>query len=134
MMECVLDTFALMVYLEKERDYQVVRDLFVRADNLGRPLLMTTVNLGELYYVSLRECGEKKTAEVMSLVETLPIEIVNVDWAIAQEAGRFKAVHQMSYADCFAAALAKLRKAGLVTGDREFLSVEKEIRITWLVK
>jgi len=35
----------------------------------------------------------------------------------------------MSYADCFAAALAKQRRVELVTGDKEFKQVEKEIRI-----
>jgi len=33
----------------------------------------------------------------------------------------------MSYADCFAAALAKDRKAELVTGDKEFRQVEGEV-------
>jgi hypothetical protein len=35
-------------------------------------------------------------------------------------------------ADCFAAALAKQRRVELVTGDKEFKQVEKEIRILWL--
>jgi predicted nucleic acid-binding protein len=47
-------------------------------------------------------------------------------------AGAFKAKHRMSYADCFAAALAKSRKAELVTGDREFRQVESDIRVKWL--
>lgn len=34
--------------------------------------------------------------------------------------------------DAFAAALAKLKKAELFTGDREFKVLEKEIRIIWL--
>jgi uncharacterized protein with PIN domain len=38
----------------------------------------------------------------------------------------------MSYGDCFAAALAKLRKAELVTGDEEFGQIEKEIKILWI--
>jgi predicted nucleic acid-binding protein len=39
----------------------------------------------------------------------------------------------MSYADCFAAALAKIKNAELVTGDREFKVVEGELkRIRWL--
>ena len=36
------------------------------------------------------------------------------------------------YADCFAAALAKLRNAELITGDPEFKEVEKEIKVSWL--
>jgi predicted nucleic acid-binding protein len=35
-------------------------------------------------------------------------------------------------ADAFAAALAKSKKAELVTADHEFKSVEKEIKINWL--
>ena len=57
---------------------------------------------------------------------------VEADWALAKEAGRFKAKNRMSFADCFAAALAKNRKASLVTGDREFKQVESEININWL--
>ena len=39
---------------------------------------------------------------------------------------------KISCADVFAAALAKLRKAELVTGDLEFKQMENEIRIGWL--
>ncbi|MBI2339278.1 MAG: PIN domain-containing protein [Deltaproteobacteria bacterium] len=35
----------------------------------------------------------------------------------------------MSYADCFAAALAKMKKAELITGDKEFKEVEGDIKI-----
>lgn len=35
-------------------------------------------------------------------------------------------------ADAFAAALAKQKKAGLVTADHEFKALEKEIKIHWL--
>ena len=38
----------------------------------------------------------------------------------------------MSFADCFAAALAQRSKAELVTGDSEFKQVEDDIRIDWL--
>jgi len=38
----------------------------------------------------------------------------------------------MAYADCFAVALARLRKAELYTGDLEFKVVGKEIKVVWL--
>ena len=38
----------------------------------------------------------------------------------------------MAYADCFAAALAKLRGLEVVTGDPEFKAVEKEVKVAWL--
>jgi ribonuclease VapC len=38
----------------------------------------------------------------------------------------------MSYADCFAAALAKKRQAVLVTGDPEFKQVSDEVKVHWV--
>jgi predicted nucleic acid-binding protein len=38
----------------------------------------------------------------------------------------------LSYADCFAAALAKISNCELLTGDPEFKSIEKEINVHWL--
>jgi predicted nucleic acid-binding protein len=43
-----------------------------------------------------------------------------------------KSKHRMSFADCFAAALAKQRKATLLTGDLEFRQVQEQVRIQWL--
>jgi len=39
---------------------------------------------------------------------------------------------ESAYAGCFALALAKLRKAELVTGDQEFKAFEGEVKILWL--
>ncbi|MBZ0169935.1 PilT-like protein [Candidatus Methylomirabilis lanthanidiphila] len=66
------------------------------------------------------------------LITTLPIQIVPADLELARQAAAFKSGKKMSYADCFAAALAKLRKAELVTGDKEFRQVEGELKILWI--
>ena len=50
----------------------------------------------------------------------------------APEGPRLKATKKMSYTDCFAAGLAKLRKAELVTGDKEFKQVEGDVKILWI--
>ncbi len=52
--------------------------------------------------------------------------------ALADTAADFKARFRISLADAFAAALAKEKKAELVTGDPEFKALEKEIKIIWL--
>jgi predicted nucleic acid-binding protein len=67
------------------------------------------------------------------LLSTLPIQFVPVDMELAKKAAELKTTTNMSYADCFAAALAKLRKAELVTGDKEFKQVEGEVRVLWIV-
>ena len=50
---------------------------------------------------------------------------------MAGEADGFKVRFKMSLADVFAAALAKERKAEIVTGDPEFKALEKKIKIHW---
>jgi predicted nucleic acid-binding protein len=58
--------------------------------------------------------------------------VVPVDQELAEMAGAIKAHRKMSLADCFAAALAKHRKAEVYTGDPEFRAMEGEIRIVWI--
>jgi len=128
----VLDAHALLVFLERERGFEKVKSLFVAALEEDDNLLMTSVNFGEVYYIVLREFGEKKVGEVEKIIRTLPIEIVDVDMQLALEAARFKAAKKISYADCFVAALAKLRKGEVVTGDKEFRALEDEVRISWV--
>jgi ribonuclease VapC len=82
----------------------------------------------------MREVSQEAAEEKAHEIASLPIEVVGVgeDLALVRQAAIFKATCKMSYADCFAAALAKLRNAELVTGDPEFQAVEKEIKIAWL--
>jgi predicted nucleic acid-binding protein len=128
----VFDSHAVFVYLEKEPGHEKVAGALTHAARSGKKILLTTVNWGEIYYITLREMGETAAEAVLSLLSTLPLEIVNVDSRLAKQAGFYKAHKKMSYADCFAAALAKLTKSDLLTGDREFREVDKEIRIVWL--
>jgi predicted nucleic acid-binding protein len=91
------------------------------------------VNWGEVYYVALREYDEEYANKVLHAMKNMPIEIVEVNRELTMLAARFKAKGGMSYADCFASGLAKLKKAAeLVTGDKEFREVENEIKIRWI--
>jgi ribonuclease VapC len=128
----VLDAHALLVFLEKEAGYEKIEQFFVTAVEKDRYLLMASVNFGEVYYIVWRECGQDKAREIEKIIMTLPIEIIDVDIHIAREAARLKATHKISYADSFAAALAKLHKGEVITGDKEFKAVENEIKISWL--
>ncbi|MFA6072304.1 MAG: type II toxin-antitoxin system VapC family toxin [Janthinobacterium sp.] len=131
-MRKVLDAHGLLVFLEKEAGFDKVEQSFVAAVEKDNYLLMASVNFGEVYYIVLRECGQEKAHEIEKIIRTLPIEIVDVDIQLAREAGRLKANHKISYADCFAAALAKLHKGEVLTGDKEFKTLENEIKIAWL--
>ena len=47
-------------------------------------------------------------------------------------AARLKSKYALSYADCFAAALAKEKDCPVLTGDPEFKKLHEEIKISWL--
>jgi predicted nucleic acid-binding protein len=128
----VLDAHALMVFFEREPGFEKVKSLFAEALEGDNDLLMTSVNFGEVYYIILRECGQGKAQEVERLTQTIPVQIVDVDVQLAKEAARFKALKKVSYADCFAAALAKLLKGEVVTGDKEFKAFESEVKVFWI--
>jgi Uncharacterized protein conserved in bacteria len=127
----VLDAHALMVYFEKEPGFEKIVKIISQSLEHNN-VFMTTVNVGEVIYIVLRECGDQKAAEIETLISRLPVTIVPVSIDLARQAARFKAFKRMSYADCFSAALAKELKARLVTGDKEFKEVEDEIAIEWL--
>ena len=127
-----MDAHGLLVFLEKEAGYEKVEQFFVAAVEKDKYLLMSSVNFGEVYYIVLRECGHEKANEIEKIIRALPIEIVDVDIHLARDAARFKASHKISYADCFAAALAKLHKGEVITGDKEFKLLENEVKIAWI--
>lgn len=127
----VLDASALLLYLEKEPGYEKVKDALARASH-AEPLFMNAVNWGEVRYILIREYGRAEADSIMELIETFPIEVDPADKDLAKQAAQFKAEDKLPYADSFAAASAKLRKAELLTGDREFKSVESDIKIVWL--
>lgn len=54
------------------------------------------------------------------------------DRSLVKCASRYKAYNALSYADCIAAATAHINDAVLMTGDKEFEKLEKEITIDWL--
>ena len=128
----VLDASALMVYLEKEHGYAKVKDLFTKAAESEKNLLMTTVNLGEVYYVLVRNHGLEEAEKILQLIETFPIEFVEIDIALAKQAALYKATLKLPFVDSLAAALTKLRKGELVTKDKDFKAIEQEIKVSWV--
>lgn len=128
----VLDSWAIMSYLQGEPSAEKVADIIADAHEDNVPLLMSVVNAGEVWYIIARRASESDADRSIRELKQLGIKLVDADWDIAHDAGRFKAKHKMSFADCFAAALAKQRKAHLVTGDQEFKQVEPDISVIWL--
>lgn len=128
----VLDSHALLAFLRGEPGEAQVAELLEKAGERDVPLLMTEVNYAEVKYSVIRKDGAARWEEIARELPTLPVEFRPADRPLADLAAEFKARFKLSLADAFAAALAKERKAELVTGDPEFKMLEKEIKIAWL--
>ncbi|MEW6027031.1 MAG: PIN domain-containing protein [Planctomycetota bacterium] len=132
-MQKVVDASALLAYLNKESGWQKMEELLATASDKDRPLLMTAVNWGEVYYIILRHLDDYNLAEdVERSIQTLPIEVIGVDREMAKEAAHLKVNYKLASADAFAAALAKSHRAELITCDKEFKAVEDSVKINWI--
>jgi len=128
----VLDSFALLAFLRGESGDEKVTALLERASIRDEPVHMTEVNYAEVKYIVIRKDGAERWNEVAGKLPALPIAFHPATRSLADAAADFKARHKLSFADAFAAALARERKAELCTGDLEFKPLEKEIKIGWL--
>ena len=128
----VFDSYAVLALFFHEPGAERVKELLNDAAGVGRPILITAVNWAEVLYRVAREQGDTGVADAKRFEATMPVDVVTADLALAELAAEYKAAHKMSLADAFAAALAKQRKAVLVTGDPDFKAVETEIKIGWL--
>lgn len=128
----VLDAHALMVFFLDEPGADTVRGLLAEAEAASLDLAMSVVNLGEVWYAIARAVSADTADHYIQQIQGMAIDILDADWEITRQAALFKALGNISYADCFAAALAKAKDAEVVTGDKEFKILEREIRIVWL--
>jgi predicted nucleic acid-binding protein len=128
----VLDSYSVITYIENEPGANTIIEAFQSARDSDKPLFLSVVNWGEVYYIIHRETSKDRADEVVNLIASLPVVIVPADADQTRQAALFKATKRMSYANCFAAALAKLRKAELITGDKAFKNVEGDIKVFWL--
>jgi predicted nucleic acid-binding protein len=128
----VLDSYAVLAYLFAEVGSDKVIAVLEKAADAGKNALIAAPNWAEVRYQVERKTTAARWSEIRERLLALPIEVAPADQRLAELAGEIKAHKKMSLADCFAAALAKDRKADLYTGDPEFQAVEREIRIVWI--
>jgi predicted nucleic acid-binding protein len=128
----VLDASALLAMFFGEPGMEEMRDLFHKAAEADRPVFISAVNWAEVLYRMERKQGKTGWETARQFEGTTPLETVPVGRELAEAAAHLKNEYDLGLADAFAAALAKEKKAELVTADTEFKAVEKEIKIAWL--
>jgi ribonuclease VapC len=108
-------------------------ELIVSAERFEVRLLLSTINLGEVFYNCWNEWDEHRAHEAAEIVQQLPLQIVHPNREDVLAAARLKAKYKVAYADCFAAILAVESMSRIVTGDKDFLAMEQSgaVSLEW---
>jgi predicted nucleic acid-binding protein len=130
----VLDSFALLAFLEGEPGMARVKAVLKDAEKGDCQAFLSWINLGEVLNIIEREQGLRQAREALAYIQSLPIQILEVTPQDILEAAHIKAAHRLSYADAFAVTAALAQGATILTGDPEFKSVEALVSIVWLKK
>ena len=128
----IFDSYAFLVFFQDENNADKIEELLLKAEEGKITILLSVINLGEIYYTISRKLGRKIAEQKIEEINRMSVDIVPADRELTLMAAGIKASHPMSYADCFAAALTQKNRGELITGDREFKEVEKEINIFWI--
>ena len=129
----LLDSYALLAYLNNEAGFEMVRNLLNMAQDSGKFILMNEINVGETYYILFRERGSEKSEYFLdTILKSLPIAMIQNNFQLVIEAARIKAEYPLSFADCFAMTTARRERASVITGDQEFKKVEHLVDIEWV--
>lgn len=128
----VLDSFAMLAYLEAELGIERIRQVLKAAEQGDNRVYLPLLNLGEVVYITERERGLPAAHAVLATVEQLPIEVLPVTRASVLTAAHIKANYTLSYAGAFVVAAAQELGGTVLTGDPEFRAVAELITVAWL--
>jgi uncharacterized protein with PIN domain len=128
----VLDSWAVLAFLQDEPAAEKIADTLADAQGDNIPVLMSVINAGEVWYIVARQTTAAEADHTLRSIRDIGVRFIEADKTLTRTAAGFKVKGKISYADCFAAALAKQREAYLLTGDREFEQVEDDISVMWL--
>lgn len=143
----VLDSWAVIAWLQGEPQGKVVRDLigWLEGDEetkgrvkrlMGKKVeelrvIINVINLGEIFYILGRRKGEQEAKSTIDELRVTGIEVLPVTDTLVFDAASLKIRHASAYADAFAVATTRAENATLVTGDPELKDLE-EVPLLWI--
>jgi len=130
----ILDSFALLAYLEGEAGMPQVRAVLEGAEAERHSVYVSLINLGEVLYITERERGLVEARRTLGTIDQLPLRFVEVSRSTVLAAAHVKARFAISYADAFAVVTAQEHDGIVMTGDPEFrpLADARVVAVEWL--
>jgi len=131
----IVDSWPVMEWLKNRQPAaNKFGDLLEIAQSGGVRLLLSNINLGEVYYNCWREWGEIRADAVLDVLRKHPLQIVHPTEQAVLAAARVKAQYPISYADAFAVVLAIEFDGTVLTGDSDFLPLALDglVEVEWM--
>ena len=127
----VLDAYAIMAVIEDEPGAQAVADII---SDEQHEIYISSINLGEAYYILLREQGRQVAEKVIdSILLDDSLLVQEASWQRVKSAAVIKSRGGLSYADAFVIGLAREMRAAIVTGDPEIRVVtQPDLQVIWI--
>jgi predicted nucleic acid-binding protein len=128
----VFDSWAILEWISgRQTATDLVGRLLAEAEAGQTRLLMSAINVGEVYYFLMKHHNHDLAESWRESSRTLPatIEVPTAEdiWSAASLKGRYA----IAYANAFAAALAQKYNCPLLTGDPELRQVD-QLELDWL--
>ena len=130
----VLDSWPVLEMLRNRAPAaELFSRLLVDAVHSRVSIKMSRINYGEVYYKAVHYTSQSQ-AEFHCRELLHRVDVISADDTLVDEAAVLKSRFPISYADCFAAALAIRLNAPVVTGDPDFLRLESAdlLNLIWL--
>jgi len=128
----IVDSWAVIAWLLDQRAAPMFESFLREADAARIQLLMSWINVGEVYYIVVRRHGVEKAEAFLKSIPALPIRVVLPTDADVIAAARLRSSRRLSYADAFAAALAIREGAAVITGDPELRALSDILSVEWI--
>ncbi len=116
----VFDSWALLAYLGGEPAAGRIESAW-----LEEGAAISSVNLGEVLSIRMRQDGEETAVATVDQVRAL-LEVIDPDWPLVSAAASIKAGGGLSHADAFCIATALRAEMPLWTGDPEIVGQAAE--------
>jgi len=128
-----LDSLPVLRFFRRQPGWETIDRILEDARIAGKRLPMSAINWGEVYYTILRDEGRETLEIVNRRISRSAIEIVVPTIENIRQAAKMKSRGGISYADCFAGALALERDIPVLTDDIEFERlIPFAVKIEWL--
>jgi predicted nucleic acid-binding protein len=120
----VLDTSALLAFVQNEAGADRVEQILMSARERDCATYISFISLAELYYITWQEAGRSTALELVVLVKSLPLSVIESTERLTLFAGSIKANHRLSLANAFIVATASQVGGILVHKDPEIEQVK----------